>query len=224
MGAHTSFFPTIFFAFFAIGLGIGSAFMPLLSIAMAEVPAADAGLASGIVNVSQQVAGALGLAVLGTIATNHTHALELAHHDPVRSLLAGYHLAFAIGAGCVTAGILVALALLRPPRRGGAELAVEPDPSRGPQTRPGAREASRLTPFSGVDVRASPFRRFGPGIDREGPDSGPSRSSREREAARVRRTYASQRCCLTSSICSQRFPSPKVFPAPTAARPTSSSA
>src|ERR1019366_5789396 len=79
VGAETSFFPTIFFAYFTIGLGIGSAFMPLLSIAMAEVPAADAGLASGIVNVSLQVAGALGLAVLGTIATNRSHALEVAH-------------------------------------------------------------------------------------------------------------------------------------------------
>ena len=78
--------------------------MPLLSIAMAEVPAADAGLASGIVNVSQQVAGALGLAVLGTIATNRTHALELAHHPSVGSLLDGYHLAFAIGAGSVDGG------------------------------------------------------------------------------------------------------------------------
>ncbi|MEO8968732.1 MAG: MFS transporter [Solirubrobacteraceae bacterium] len=127
-GAHTSFFPTIFFAFFAIGLGIGSAFMPLLSIAMAEVPAADAGLASGIVNVSQQVAGALGLAVLGTIATNRTHALELADHRPIGALLAGYHLAFGIGAASVTAGILVALALLRPARRVAPDLAVERDP------------------------------------------------------------------------------------------------
>ena len=80
VGPHTSFFPTIFLAYFAIGLGIGSAFMPLLTIAMADVPAADAGLGSGIVNVSQQVSGALGLAVLGTLATNHTHALEAAHH------------------------------------------------------------------------------------------------------------------------------------------------
>jgi EmrB/QacA subfamily drug resistance transporter len=116
VGPHTSFFPTIFVAYFAIGLGIGSAFMPLLTIAMANVPPADAGLGSGIVNVSQQVAGALGLAVLGTIATNRTHALELAHHTPVGSLIAGYHLAFAIGAGSVAAGIIAALILLRRPR------------------------------------------------------------------------------------------------------------
>ena len=112
--ARTSFFPTIFLAFFAIGLGIGSAFMPLLSIAMAGVPAADAGLGSGIVNVSQQVAGALGLAVLGTIATNHTRGLELAHQPVTSSLISGYHLAFTVGAASVAVGILAALTLLRP--------------------------------------------------------------------------------------------------------------
>jgi MFS family permease len=128
VGTQTSFFPTIFFAYFAIGLGIGSAFMPLLSIAMAEVPAADAGLGSGIVNVSQQVAGALGLAVLGTIATNRTHALETAHHPLALSLLSGYHLAFAIGVASVAMGILGALFLLRPPRPREPDLALEPDP------------------------------------------------------------------------------------------------
>ncbi|MGB9184939.1 MAG: MFS transporter [Solirubrobacteraceae bacterium] len=133
VGAETSFFPTIFFAYFTIGLGIGSAFMPLLSIAMADVPAADAGLGSGIVNVSQQVAGALGLAVLGTIATNHTHALEATHHALVGSLLGGYHLAFAIGAGSVAIGVVGALTLLRPPRRSDLDLAFEPDPLAAPE-------------------------------------------------------------------------------------------
>jgi MFS family permease len=115
-GAQTAFFPTVFFAMFLIGLGIGSAFMPLLAIAMEDVPAADAGLGSGIVNVSQQVSGALGLAVLGTIATERTHALQAAQHPLVESLIGGYHLAFAIGAATVAAGILGALALLRPRR------------------------------------------------------------------------------------------------------------
>ena len=101
--------------------------MPLLSIAMADVPAADAGLASGIVNVSQQVAGALGLAVLGTIATNRSHALEVAHHPLIRSLLAGYHLAFVIGAASVAAGIIGALTLLRPSRSTEPDLGFGPD-------------------------------------------------------------------------------------------------
>jgi EmrB/QacA subfamily drug resistance transporter len=131
IGPHTSFFPTIFVAFFVIGLGIGSAFMPLLTIAIANVPAADAGLGSGIVNVSQQMAGALGLAVLGTIATNHTHALEAAHHSLVGSLIGGYHLAFTIGAVCVAAGIVAAISLLRNPSAPEPEVVIEPErPSR----------------------------------------------------------------------------------------------
>ncbi|MGH2877604.1 MAG: MFS transporter [Solirubrobacteraceae bacterium] len=116
VGAHTSFFPTIFVAFLIIGLGAGSSFMPLLTIALADVPAADAGLGSGIINVSQQVAGAVGLAVLGTFAADRTRSLELAHHAPVASLLSGYHIAFELGALAVAAGIVVALAVLRGPR------------------------------------------------------------------------------------------------------------
>ncbi|MGB0098372.1 MAG: MFS transporter [Solirubrobacteraceae bacterium] len=114
-GIHTSFFPTIFLAYFAIGLGIGSAFMPLLTIAMADVPASDAGLGSGITNVSQQVAGALGLAVLGTIATNHSKALEAQGHTLASSLVSGYHLAFAIGVASIVVGIVTALAVLQGP-------------------------------------------------------------------------------------------------------------
>jgi EmrB/QacA subfamily drug resistance transporter len=112
-GPHTAFFPTLFFAWFAIGLGIGNAFTPLLNMAMADVPAADAGLASGITNVSQQVGGALGLAVLGTIATNHTKALLGQHHALTGALISGYHVAYLLGATCVAAGILLALVVLR---------------------------------------------------------------------------------------------------------------
>ncbi len=116
-GIHTSFFPTIFIAFFAMGLGAGSSFTPLLTIAMADVPSADAGLGSGIVNVSQQVAAALGLAVLGTIATNHSTALEAHGQSVASSLVSGYHLAFTIGAGSILAGIVVTLVVLRPLER-----------------------------------------------------------------------------------------------------------
>src|SRR6202042_178641 len=104
-----------------------NAFMPLLQIAMAEVPAADAGLGSGIINVSQQVAGALGLAVLGTVATNHSKALEGQGHSLASLPVGGYHLAFAIGAGSVAVGIITALAVLRT-RSANSRLAVEPEP------------------------------------------------------------------------------------------------
>jgi EmrB/QacA subfamily drug resistance transporter len=114
VGPDTSFFPTIFFASFAIGFGIGNAFMPLLNIAMAEVPAADAGLGSGITNVSQQISGALGLAVLSTLAANHTKGLLSGGHGLTSSLIDGYQLAFLIGAATIATGIALALVILRP--------------------------------------------------------------------------------------------------------------
>jgi len=114
VGPDTSFFPTIFFACFAIGLGIGNAFMPLLTLAMADVPAADAGLGSGITNVAQQISGALGLAVLSTVAANHTEGLVADHHGLTTSLISGYHVAFLTGAATIAAGIVLAFALLRP--------------------------------------------------------------------------------------------------------------
>jgi EmrB/QacA subfamily drug resistance transporter len=127
VGPDTAYFPTIFFANFAIGLGIGTAFMPLLTLAMADVPAADAGLGSGITNVSQQISGALGLAVLSTVAANHTQGLLSDGNGLTSSLLGGYHVAFIAGAVAILAGILLAVALLRPrdPKVAPARLTLE---------------------------------------------------------------------------------------------------
>ena len=127
VGPDTAYFPTIFVANFAIGLGIGNAFMPLLTLAMADVPAADAGLGSGITNVSQQISGALGLAVLSTVAANHTQGLLSDGNGLTSSLLGGYHVAFVAGAVAILAGIVLAVALLRPrdPRRAPARLTLE---------------------------------------------------------------------------------------------------
>jgi EmrB/QacA subfamily drug resistance transporter len=116
VGPETTFFPTVFLGCFAIGLGIGNAFMPLLTIAMADVPAADAGLGSGITNVSQQISGALGLAVLSTLAANHTKTLLSDHHGVTSSLIGGYHLAFLAGAATIATGVFLAFVLLRPSR------------------------------------------------------------------------------------------------------------
>jgi hypothetical protein len=76
------------------------------------------GLASGIINLSMQVSAALGLATLGTIATNHTNGLLAAGDTAREALLGGYHLAFAIGAICVAVAALVALATIRPAKAG----------------------------------------------------------------------------------------------------------
>jgi EmrB/QacA subfamily drug resistance transporter len=114
VGAHTAFFPTVFLGSFALGLGIGTAFMPLLTLAMADVPAADAGLGSGITNLSQQLSGALGLAVFSTLAANHTKGLLSAHEGLTSSLIGGYRVGFLAGAATIVAGIGLALVLLRP--------------------------------------------------------------------------------------------------------------
>jgi EmrB/QacA subfamily drug resistance transporter len=116
-GVHASYFPGLFFAFLALGLGAGASFLPLLTIGMSDAPKRDAGLASGIVNVSVQLFGAIGLATLGTIATDHTKALSSSGQALTSALTGGYHLAYIVGAVCVAVGILAAFVTLRPPSR-----------------------------------------------------------------------------------------------------------
>jgi EmrB/QacA subfamily drug resistance transporter len=112
-GAHAAYFPRIFFAFLMTGVGAGASFVPLLQIGMSEIPNADAGLGSGIVNVSQQLAGAIGLAALGTIAENQSRSLLATGHDLINALADGYRLALLIAAGCVLLGLALAPILLR---------------------------------------------------------------------------------------------------------------
>ena len=108
LGTSTPYVSVMLPAFLLIGLGAGTALAPLLSIAMADVPVVDAGLGSGIVNVSMQMASALGLAVLSAVATGRTHALEAAGHPTDVALTDGYRLAFLIGAVLVGLGTVVA--------------------------------------------------------------------------------------------------------------------
>ena len=103
----------MFVAFLLMGLGAGTAFMPLLTIAMADVPARDAGVASALVNVSLYISGALGLAALGAIATDRTQTLTAQGLAADHALVAGYQLAFVVAAACVLATVAVALVVLR---------------------------------------------------------------------------------------------------------------
>jgi MFS family permease len=114
-GVHASYFPGLFLAFLLLGLGAGASFLPLLTVGMSDAPARDAGLASGIVNVSVQLFGAIGLATLGTIATDHAKALTASGHSFASALTGGYHLAYIVAAACVGLGILASFLLLRPP-------------------------------------------------------------------------------------------------------------
>jgi MFS family permease len=90
-----------------IGIGGGMAFNPLLLAAMSDVPPDESGLASGIVNTAFMMGGALGLAVLASLASARTHALTAAGASPVQALTGGYNAAFMVGAAfAATAGLL----------------------------------------------------------------------------------------------------------------------
>jgi EmrB/QacA subfamily drug resistance transporter len=97
-----------------LGFGIGTAFPALMTLSMSGATPSDAGLASGLVNTSVQVGGALGLAVLATLSTTRTQGLLHGGHSLRAALTGGYHLAFMIGALLVVAAIVVATKVLRP--------------------------------------------------------------------------------------------------------------
>jgi fucose permease len=105
-----------------LGTGIPLCFPALMSLAMSGATKSDAGLASGLVNTTIQVGGALGLAVLATLAATETDGLRGSGRSAAAALNGGYHLAYLIGAGLVLAAIAVALTVLRPERAEVAEL------------------------------------------------------------------------------------------------------
>jgi EmrB/QacA subfamily drug resistance transporter len=117
VGPHSSYLAPMLPGYLLMGFGAGLAFMPLLQLAMANVPTADAGMASGIINTSLQLSAALGVAVLGTISTDRTRTLVSGGASHVNALLGGYHLAFAVAAGSVVVGLVAAVAFLRERRQ-----------------------------------------------------------------------------------------------------------
>ncbi len=97
-----------------VGIGAGLSFPALMTLAMSGADPSDAGLASGLVNTTQQVGGALGLAVLATLSSTHTSALLHGGHGTTSALTSGYHFAWAIGTALLIAALAAALAILRP--------------------------------------------------------------------------------------------------------------
>jgi MFS family permease len=81
-----------------LGIGGGITFNPILLAAMSGVEPNEAGLASGVVNTSFMMGGALGLAILASVAASRTDSLRTSGHGPLDALNGGYHLAFMIGA------------------------------------------------------------------------------------------------------------------------------
>jgi EmrB/QacA subfamily drug resistance transporter len=95
-----------------LGLGAGMSFPSLMTLAMSGATPSDAGLASGLVNTTLQVGGAIGLAVLATLATTRTQHLLNGGDGNASALTGGYHLAFIIAAGLVVTALVVAITVI----------------------------------------------------------------------------------------------------------------
>ena len=99
-----------------IGIGAGLCFPPTMTLAMTGVRPSDAGLASGLVNTTGQVGGAIGLSILTTVSTGRSTALREAGSGALDALTGGYHAAFWIATGLIVAALAIALTVLRPAR------------------------------------------------------------------------------------------------------------
>ncbi len=109
-----------------LGFGAGIAFNPVLLAAMSDVEPAEAGLASGLVNTSFMMGGALGLAVLASLAASRTDTLTAAGHSHLSALTGGYHLAFVFGAIFAAAAATIGVTLLRTSEQPADPHAAEP--------------------------------------------------------------------------------------------------
>ncbi|MGI8665136.1 MAG: MFS transporter [Jatrophihabitans sp.] len=142
---HGSYWTHLFAALVIIGIGAGICFPPLMGLAMSGATAEDAGLASGVINTTGQVGGALGLAVLATVTSARTSHLLAAGHADDAALTGGYHLGFWISAGLVLLGVLIALTVLPAPADG------DSDPG---DLDPGDSDPGDLAPAADVSLGA----------------------------------------------------------------------
>jgi EmrB/QacA subfamily drug resistance transporter len=102
--------------FLLIGVGVGTSFPAIMTMAMSGATPEDAGLASGLVNTSMQVGGSIGLAVLATLSTQRTNSLLADGEGHLQALNSGYHVAYLIGAGLAAIAVAIAIFVLRDPQ------------------------------------------------------------------------------------------------------------
>jgi len=107
-----------------LGLGAGMAFNPVLLAAMSDVAPSESGLASGVVNTAFMMGGALGLAVLASLAAARTNDLIASGADSLAALTGGYHVAFATGAAFAAAAAVLSAVLVRT-----GQAAARPEPA-----------------------------------------------------------------------------------------------
>jgi EmrB/QacA subfamily drug resistance transporter len=113
---HGSYVADILPGMLLTGIGAALAFLPLISLAMSGIPAADFGAASGMTTVSQQVGGAIGLALLATLSATRARDLAASGVDHASALVGGDHLAFLVAALTVAAGLLISAVVMTPAR------------------------------------------------------------------------------------------------------------
>jgi sugar phosphate permease len=144
IGAGSHYWSAVLLPGLVIAFSLGVLFPPLAAAATLGVGRSEAGLASGLLNTARQVGGSLGLAVLATAASTHTHALEQAGAAPAAALAAGFARAFLLAAGL---GIVAfAAAFVVPGRSGQPEPAAAPaSPDEG-ETVPGTVPSGAAPP------------------------------------------------------------------------------
>ena len=113
VSVHGSYLGDLLPGFLLVGVGLGFSFVPISIAALAGVSPAEAGLASGLFNTSQQIGGALGIAVLSTIATSRTSDALAGGSTLPSALIHGFTGAFVVGVGIAAVGVLAALTLIR---------------------------------------------------------------------------------------------------------------
>jgi MFS family permease len=114
---HGSYLVHVMPSMLLLGIGAGICFPALMNVAMSGAGPQDAGLASGLVNTTAQVGGALGLAVLATLSTSRSGQEIAQGRSTAAALTSGYHLAFWIAAALIAAAIAVVPAVLADSRR-----------------------------------------------------------------------------------------------------------
>jgi MFS family permease len=125
--------------FLLIAVGMGSSFPAIMTLAMSGATPEDAGLASGLVNTSMQVGGAIGLAVLATLSTERTQSLVDSGVSRASALTSGFHLAYLVGAALAAVAVTVAVLVLR-----------DPPPVAQPRSGPERSEMDREPAYSAI--------------------------------------------------------------------------
>jgi EmrB/QacA subfamily drug resistance transporter len=110
---HGNFWSDLLPGYLLVGVGMAFAFIPMSIAALAGVAPHEAGLASGLINTSQQIGGAVGVAMVSTVAFTHFRTLLASGHDQASALTGGFTLAFWVIAGVSVASVVAAFALVR---------------------------------------------------------------------------------------------------------------